>query len=37
MMIPGCEHLSGVTGLWCAQMGIPRGDPQQMVGLMGHY
>jgi hypothetical protein len=32
---PGCEHLSGVTGHRCAQMGIPRGEPQQMVGLSG--
>ena len=30
---PGCKHLSGVTLRWCAQMGIPRGEPQQMVGL----
>ena len=35
--IPGCRHLSGVTGLRRAQMGIPRGEPQQMVGLNGHY
>ena len=33
--VPGCKHLSGVTGRWCAQMGIPRGEPQQMVGLAG--
>ena len=31
--VPGCKHLSGVTGWWCAQMGIPRGEPQQVVGL----
>ena len=31
--VPGCKHLSGVTFGWCAQMGIPRGEPQQMVGL----
>ncbi len=31
--VPGCKHLSGVTGRWCAQMGFPRGEPQQMVGL----
>ena len=31
--VPGCKHLSGVTGRWCAQMGIPRGEPQQVVGL----
>ena len=31
--VPGCKHLSGVTLRWCAQMGIPRGEPQQMVGL----
>ena len=31
--VPGCKHLSGVTCRWCAQMGIPRGEPQQMVGL----
>ena len=33
--IPGCKHLSGVAGLRRAQMGIPRGEPQQMVGLNG--
>lgn len=33
--IPGCKHLSGVAGLWRTQMGIPRGEPQQMVGLNG--
>ena len=33
--VPGCKHLSGVTGRWRAQMGIPRGEPQQMVGLAG--
>ena len=33
--VPGCKHLSGVAGLWRAQMGIPRGEPQQMVGLDG--
>ena len=33
--VPGCKHLSGVTGCWCAQMGIPRGEPQQVVGLIG--
>lgn len=33
--VPGCKHLSGVTGRWCAQMGIPRGEPQQMVDLAG--
>ena len=31
--VPGCKHLSGVTGRWCAQMGIPRGKPQQVIGL----
>ena len=31
--VPGCKHLSGVTDRWCAQMGIPRGEPQQVVGL----
>lgn len=31
--VPGCKHLSGVTFGWCAQMGILRGEPQQMVGL----
>ena len=34
-VFPGCEHLSGVTGYRCAQMGIPRGEPQQVVGLIG--
>lgn len=25
--VPGCKHQSGVTLRWCAQMGIPRGEP----------